>query len=305
MQIISHTTEFHIDEPTAIAIGKFDGLHRGHKEIFRRLAEAKAFGLKTAIFTFDPSPASFFSGKLIPELTTKEEKRRLFKDMGIDYLVEYPFTKDTADILPTDYVTDILLSKMNGKVIVAGTDVSFGKGGKGDVSLLKEIIKEHPFDLHIVEKIRMENREISSSYVREEIEKGNIERANLLLGAPFFIGGIVEKGKKLGRTLGMPTANLYPSKEKLLPPNGVYFCDVVCEGQKYHGITNIGSRPTVDDGERTSVETYLLDYEGDLYQKELTIELLHFLRPEKRFSSVEDLRCCVMENIKEARTYFQ
>lgn len=304
MQIIQNTTEFHIDEKTVIAIGKFDGIHRGHKEIFARLAEAKAEGLKTAVFTFDPSPATFFSKQIVPELTTKEEKRNLFTQMQIDYLVEYPFAQETADVLPKDYVVDFLLRKMNGKKIVAGTDVSFGKRGAGDANLLREMAIQLGFELVIVDKIKRDNKEISSSFVRDEVLKGNMELVSELLGNPYFISGTVETGKKLGRTLGMPTANIYPSKEKLLPPYGVYFCNVYMGELCYHGVTNIGCRPTVLDGNRTSVETYLLDYEGDLYGKDLRVELLHYSRPEKRFESVEALRDCVMNDIQSAKHYF-
>ena len=304
MQIIEQTTEFHIEEPTAIAIGKFDGIHRGHKEIFSNLFQAKKEGLKTAVFTFDPSPETFFSKKQIPELTTREEKRKLFEKMQIDYLVEYPFAQATADVLPRDYVTDFLLHKMNGKLIVAGTDVSFGKGGKGNEALLKSMAKEYHFRLVIIDKILRGQKEISSSYVREEVTNGNMELVEELLGTPYFISGIVEDGKKLGRTLGIPTANIYPSKEKLLPPNGVYFCNVFCEGITYQGVTNIGCRPTVQDGDRMSVETYLLDFDGDLYGRELVVELLHFSRKEERFESVSDLSFCVKNDIRQAREYF-
>ena len=305
MQIIEQTTEFHIEEPTAIAIGKFDGIHRGHKEIFSNLFQAKKEGLKTAVFTFDPSPETFFSKKQIPELTTREEKRKLFENMQIDYLVEYPFAQATADVLPRDYVTDFLLHKMNGKLIVAGTDVSFGKGGKGNASLLRTMEKEYHFQLVIIDKILRGQKEISSSYVREEVAKGNMELVEELLGTPYFISGIVEEGKKLGRTLGIPTANIYPSSEKLLPPNGVYFCNVLCCGEKYHGVTNIGCRPTVQDGERMSVETYLLDFDKNLYGRELLVELLHFSRKEERFESVRELSLCIKNDICLARDFFE
>lgn len=305
MQIIERTTEFHIEEPTAIAIGKFDGIHRGHKEIFSNLFQAKKEGLKTAVFTFDPSPESFFCKKQVPELTTREEKRKLFEKMQIDYLVEYPFAQATAGVLPRDYVTDFLLHKMNGKLIVAGTDVTFGKGGKGNEALLRSMAKEYHFRLVIIDKILRGQKEISSSYVREEVTNGNMELVEELLGTPYFISGIVEDGKKLGRTLGIPTANIYPSKEKLLPPNGVYFCNVFCEGIKYQGVTNIGCRPTVQDGDRMSVETYLLDFDGDLYGRELVVKLLHFSRKEERFESVSDLSLCVKNDIHQAREYFK
>ena len=170
MQIIENTTEFHISEPTVIAIGKFDGIHRGHQKIFEKLFEAKKQGLKTAVFTFDPSPESFFSKKQQPELTTGAEKRSIFSKMQIDYLVEYPFRQETADVLPQDYVTDFLLNKMNGRKIVAGTDVSFGKGGCGDAALLEKMSKEYDFQFEKVDKIRLGEREISSSYIRVEVE---------------------------------------------------------------------------------------------------------------------------------------
>lgn len=305
MKIIEKTTEFHIDEPTAIAIGKFDGIHMGHKKIFEKLSCAKKEGLKTVVFTFDPSPASFFSKESIKELSTKNEKRLLFEKMGIDYLVEYPFEQKTADVLPEDYVKDFLMEKMNGKIIVAGTDVSFGKGGVGDAALLEKMALVHDFQFVKVNKLKEGEREVSSSFVREEVIKGNMEHVKSLIGEAYCISGIVEEGKKLGRTLGMPTANIYPESEKLLPPNGVYFCDVeIEENVVYHGVTNIGCRPTVKDGNRVSVETYLLHYDGDLYGKKLNVRLLHFVRAERKFDSVDDLKNCVLDNIAQAEKYF-
>lgn len=304
MQIIEHTTEFHISEPTVIAVGKFDGIHRGHQKIFEKLFEAKKQGLKTAVFTFDPSPESFFSKKQLPELTTRAEKRSAFSKMQIDYLVEYPFRQETADVLPQDYVTDFLLNKMNGRKIVAGTDVSFGKGGKGDAALLEEMSEKYGFQFEKVDKIRLGEREISSSYIREEVEKGNMENAEKLLGRPYFLYGKVEDGKKLGRTIGIPTANLYPEKEKLLPPNGVYYSRVLLDKELYYGVTNIGCRPTVEDGNRMSAETYILDFDRDIYGKDIFVELKHFERAEHKFASVDALTEAIRRDIEETSRYF-
>jgi riboflavin kinase/FMN adenylyltransferase len=304
MQVIENTTEFHIPDKTAIAIGKFDGMHRGHKELFRCLDEAQKKGLKKAVFTFSPSPATYFAGHEVKELTTDSEKRQLFEQMGIDYLVEYPFCKETADVAPDSYVTDFLLGKMNGALIAAGEDVSFGKGGKGDRSLLKSLSEQFGFTLEIIPKIKYQEREISSTYVREEVLKGEMELVTELLGAPFFVSGTVENGKKLGRKLGMPTANLYPESNKLLPPNGVYFSKVVLHGQTYGGVTNIGSRPTLQDGSRISVETYLLDFTEEIYGEAIRVELLHYRRPEQKFEDVEQLKQAVLKNINEAEAYF-
>ena len=304
MQIIENTTEFHIPYKTAIAIGKFDGIHKGHKELLKCLESAKETGLKTAVFTFSPSPAAFFSNEELKELTTLEEKRVLFEEMGIDYLVEYPFCRKTADVEPDRYVKEFLLDKMNGVLIAAGSDVGFGKGGKGDRKLLEKLSSEYGFRLEIIDKLKYQDREISSTFVREEVLKGNMEKAEELLGEPYFVSGRVEQGKKLGRRLGMPTANLYPGKDKLLPPNGVYFSKVSIKGAKYLGVTNIGSRPTVEDGDRISVETFLIDFEEKIYGEFIKIELLHYRRPEQRFESVEKLRDAVYENIREAEAYF-
>ncbi len=166
MQIIENTTEFHIPYKTAIAIGKFDGIHRGHKELLKCLESAKKSGLKTAVFTFFPSPAAFFSKEELKELTTHQEKRALFEEMGIDYLVEYPFCKKTADVAPDRYVKEFLLDKMNGVLIVAGCDVGFGKGGKGDRRLLERLSLEYGFRLEIIDKLKYQEREISSTFVR-------------------------------------------------------------------------------------------------------------------------------------------
>lgn len=304
MQIIENTTEFHISEPTVIAIGKFDGIHRGHQKIFEKLFEAKKQGLKTAVFTFDPSPESFFSKKQQPELTTGAEKRSIFSKMQIDYLVEYPFRQETADVLPQDYVTDFLLNKMSGRKIVAGTDVSFGKGGYGDADLLEKMSKEYDFQFEKVDKIRLGEREISSSYIREEVEKGNMENAEKLLGRPYFLYGTVEDGKKLGRTIGIPTANLYPKKEKLLPPNGVYYSLVLLDKEQYYGVTNIGCRPTLKDGSRMSAETYILDFDRDIYGKDIVVELKHFERAEHKFASVDALTEAIRRDIEETSRYF-
>lgn len=304
MQIIENTTEFHIPHKTAIAIGKFDGIHRGHRALLNCLERAGKEGLKTAVFTFFPSPSAFFSNGEIKELTTREEKRALFSGLGIDYLVEYPFCKKTADIEPDRYVKEFLLDKMNGALIAAGWDVGFGKGGKGDRRILEQLSAEYGFKLEIIDKLKYENREISSTFVREEILKGNMEKAATLLGEPYFVSGRVEEGKKLGRKLGMPTANLYPDGDKLLPPNGVYFSKIKVNGREYNGVTNIGNRPTVEDGDRVSVETYLLDFEEKLYGKHIKISLLHYRRGEQRFESVEALRDAVCGNIREAEAYF-
>ena len=305
MRVIESTTTFQIEEPTAIAIGKFDGVHRGHKELLSNVLKAKEQGLKAAIFTFDMSPEAFFKRIRYKELMTKEEKRAYFEQMGIDYLVEYPFNEESASIDPEAYVKDFLLHKMNGKFIVAGEDLSFGHKGAGDSALLLRLSKELSFEAKIIGKICENGREISSTYVREEVRKGNMEKVNNLLGKPYSISGIIRSGNRIGRTLGLPTLNLYPAEEKLLPPNGVYFATVLLEGKEYQGVTNIGRKPTVGATQPMSVETHLFGFDEDAYGKFCEVRLLKFDRPEQKFEDLEHLKKAILDNVLHGKEYFR
>ena len=306
MKIIENTTKFNIPEKTAVAIGKFDGFHRGHQKLLNRLKEQKDNGLASVVFTFVPSPAAFFANEPVKDLTTAEEKRRIFERAGIDYLIEYPFYRETADMEPEDYIKDVLSYRLNAKCVVAGEDISYGKYGAGDYKLLKKKAEQYGYDVIIIDKVLCNGREISSTYVREEIKKGNMELAGQLLGTPYHIGGEVVHGRQLGRTIGMPTVNLIPPQAKLIPPNGVYY-SYVCfwddENRKYPSITNIGTKPTVDDGEILGVETFLYDFNKDVYGKNMEVFLLDFVRPEMRFNSIDDLKARMEKDIASGRKY--
>ena len=220
MKIITEE-EFHIDERTAVAIGKFDGIHQGHVFLLRHILDMKEKGLKSAVFTFDVSAASFFQDKEIKEITTREEKRMIFEKAGVDYLIEYPLNDKTAKTSAVDFIKKILIGMMNMKYIAAGDDLSFGYKGSGNVDLLLKASEEYGFETRVIDKLKYGLRDISSSYVREEIEKGNMDTVEKLLGHPYGFAGTVEQGFKLGRNLGFPTMNLYPDEEKILPPMGV------------------------------------------------------------------------------------
>ena len=303
MQIISGCTDFKLTEKSAVAIGKFDGIHIGHKVLLLHLMEQKKQGLKSVVFTFYPSAASFFGKAGEAELTPLSEKRAYFEMLGVDILIEFPLNKDTAAIPADMFIEEILVKKMNTAYIAAGTDLSFGAGGKGDGRLLYEMSRKLGYKVEIIDKILFENREISSSYVREAVEQGDMKTAALLLGRMYGIMGTVERGKRLGRKLGMPTLNIYPEKDKLLPPRGVYYSTVNCSGREYKAITNIGSRPTVNDTDAISVETFLYEYEGDLYGEEITVAFAEFKRAEKKFESVEALKAQMERDVAEGRAY--
>ena len=303
MKIINNTTEFYIEEATAVAIGKFDGFHCGHQTLLQRMQEQKKKGLATVIFTFVPSPAAYFSKDIMKELTTIDEKRKIFEKAGIDYLIEYPFVQETADMEPETYVKEVLVEKIHAKCIVAGEDVSFGHRGAGNYQLLEEKANDFGYDVVIIDKVQYEGREVSSTYVREEVAKGNMELVHQLLGIPYHVGGTIVHGRKLGRTLGMPTVNQIPPKEKLLPPNGVYYSYVMLGNRKIPSISNIGTKPTVKDDIVMGVETYIYEFDEEVYGEELEVYLLSFKRPEMRFDSVDDLKAQMTKDISAGKKY--
>lgn len=256
------------------------------------------------MFTFDPPPSVFFGNKEEKELTTREEKRRLFELLGIDILVEFPLNKETAAILPQVFVTDILCNRMNASFVAAGTDLSFGAGGKGNAFLLKTMAAEFQMEVDIIDKILFEGREISSTYVREAVESGDMQLAERLLGAPFSVNGTVRHGNNIGHTLGMPTVNLLIKAEKLLPPCGVYYSGVTLDGKYYKAISNIGYKPTIEENKKLlGVEAYLYEYDGDAYDKEIEVHFYEFKRPEQKFSDVEALKEQLKRDFKEGELY--
>lgn len=305
MQIISDLKELHIDGRSAVAIGKFDGIHEGHLALLSHILEKKKVGMKAVAFTFYPSAAVFFGQATNVELTTREEKWHVFEELGVDVLVEFPLNKETAATEPTEFVTSILVEKLHAAYIVAGEDLSFGNRGLGNKDLLISLEDQYDYQVEIIDKLYYKDREISSTYVREMVERGDMETVKELLGRYYSFEGIVQSGRKLGRKLGMPTLNLYPKKEKLLPPRGVYYSLVKYEGATYPGITNIGKKPTVNDTDTISVETYLYDFDSDMYGKEIVTELLHFKRPEMKFDGVEALKRQMEQDIREGREYIK
>lgn len=303
MKIIENTTEFKIVEETAVVIGKFDGFHRGHQKLLNMVQEQKKKGLAAVVFTFVPSPSAFFSKDIIRELSTTEEKRRIFENAGIDYLIEYPFNQQIADMEPEAYIQEVLVERLHARCIVAGEDISYGKQGKGDACLLRNKASEYGYEVIIIDKVQHEGREVSSTFVRDEVRKGNMELVSELLGQPYHVEGEIIHGRRLGRTLGMPTVNLLPPQEKLLPPKGVYYSKVSLQGRMYDGITNIGTKPTVSGEKVMGVETYIYNFHENVYGKEAEIYLLHYKRPEMRFDGVEELKAQMASDIAAGREY--
>ncbi len=290
MRIFSDIKEFDKKGDTAIAIGKFDGIHLGHKKLFEEVFAFKKQGMKTLIFTFASSVMEYLTGVKAPMLTTNKERQEICASLGFDYLVEYPVKPETMNVAPDAFLRDVLCKALGAKAIVSGADLSFGAGGRGDFRLLSDMQSELGYTAVMVEKLTMDGREISSTAVREFVEAGNMEKAESFLGHPYSVYGRVVHGRQLGRRIEMPTININPEENKILPPFGVYESYICLGSTRYAGITNIGIKPTVSDKSKITVETHIFDFDDDLYGENLKIELLHFERPEKRFENVESLK---------------
>lgn len=303
MKIIENTTEFYLERPSAVALGKFDGIHLGHKKLLYRVLEQKKKGLQAVVFTFDTSAAFFFGGDE-KELSTREEKRAVFAQMGIDVLIEFPLNPETAATDPMTFVSRYLAEQMGTAYLCAGPDISFGKGGEGNYALLAAHAKTCGYQVELIDKVRVDGKEVSSTRVREAVRAGEMEAVARMLGTPYGVSGRVVHGRALGRKLGMPTANLLPDAGKLLPPNGVYYSRILLDGGTYRGITNVGCKPTVSNERVMGVETYLYDFEGEIYDRDITVELLGFRRKERTFDSVEALRRQIEEDVEAGRNSF-
>lgn len=279
MKQIKGTLDFYEKEKCVITLGKFDGLHRGHQALLDRVLSYQDPGAVRTVFAFDTSPIS---------LLTKKERKQMLKKRGIQLLIECPFVAELISMEPETFVKRMLVDQLHAVHIVVGRDFRFGYRRTGDVHTLKELGEKYGFTVEIVEKVRDESKEISSTYIREELAKGNMEKVNELLGYEYSITGEVVQGRQVGRTIGIPTTNLIPPKDKLLPPNGVYATETVIGDKTYEGMTNIGCKPTVE-GSFIGIETHLFSYTGDLYGEKETVRLLHYVRPEVKFESVTRL----------------
>lgn len=301
MEYITGRTDFKIQYNTALTLGKFDGIHKGHQKL---LSKVRAFApfTKSVVFTFDVNPTIAVSKGEGTILTTNEERKAVVERFGIDYLYECPFTDEIRNMEAADFVRKIV-EDLNVRYIAVGTDFGFGHNRQGDYRLLQNMSGQLGFKVEVVDKERYEGREISSTYIREVIAVGDMETAEKLLGYPYTVKGVVGYGRQLGRTIGIPTTNIIPVKDKLLPPNGVYVSKVHIEGETHMGVTNIGVKPTVGDENEKGAETFIFDFDKDVYGKNITIELHKFIRPEKRFDSIGDLKEQMEKDIEFVRKY--
>ena len=289
MIILDSLENIYSDTPTALAIGKFDGVHRGHRRLLEQIIRAKADGLTPCVFTFEPSPEKLF-GINAAGILTRDEKRRILEELGIGILVEYPLDRQTAAIDPAEFINEFLCKRLKAGLIAAGADLSFGAGGKGDFALLNAYRHELGYETVQVDKVHYQGKTISSSRIRSMIEEGRLEDAAECLGRTYSFGGIVERGARIGHSIGFPTLNITPDADKVLPPRGVYESVVMLKGCAYKGMSNIGIKPTVKEDSRVNLETHLFDFDEEAYGEEITVGLRKFIRPEKQFNGLEGLK---------------
>lgn len=291
MKRIHSIFDFDSLEKTYVTMGTFDGVHIGHQKIIKKLVkQAKANSKKSVLLTFFPHPRMVLQkDSSIKLINTIEERAELLKKTGLDYLVVHPFTKDFSELTAIDFVRDILVNQFNISKLIIGYDHHFGKNREGNIKQLTKY--SHSFDF-VVEEISAQDVNqvhVSSTKIRESLFEGEIIKANSYLGYNFSISGKVVKGKQLGSKIGFPTANIHISENyKLMPKKGVYLVKSVIENKTVYGIMNIGNRPTVG-GEHQTIEVYFLNFNQNLYGKQLCIEFLKFLRDEQKFHSVDEL----------------
>lgn len=278
----------------AVCIGKFDGLHRGHRLLF---SEARRSGRKTVMITF-----------VFPEshgIYGQEEKIFLAGELGVDVVVMIPVTDDFMHMTAGEFVREILVKRCGAELVVVGADFCFGYQRSGTAEYLQEAGEEYHFTVKVYDKLTQDGEVISSTRIRRLLEEGRMQEANDLLETPYFIRGTVEHGNQIGGRMIVPTANIRPAEGKILPPYGVYAVRVMLEGKEYDGVGNLGVKPTIPGKDPAGMEVWLFDYEGDLYGQTLTVFLMNFQRAERKFASVEQLKEQIGKDTEEAKAFLR
>lgn len=321
MRVVSSTIE--ALTPTCIALGNFDGVHRGHQQvIFPAVSQGRRSPVMIpandtnslshrpipTVVTFDPHPREFFSGNTKRLLTPLPEKTQVLEQLGVEQLVLLPFDRELASLTPEEFVVQVLIQQLQTQTVSIGMDFCFGRDRSGTATDLQAIAARYGVDVQIAPLYQESSQRISSSAIRAALTSGAIQQANTLLGRPFSLQGTVIKGQQLGRTIGFPTANLEIPDTKFLPKYGVYGVQVRGEKLKetQWGILNIGCRPTVDPAANNpTTEVHLFDFAQDIYGETLSLHLLHYLRPEQKFASIQALKDQIQRDCDHTRKLLQ
>lgn len=308
MNTYYNINDYKAAKKAVVTIGTFDGVHQGHQKILDRVvSKARTEGLTSILLTFFPHPRMVLQPdhdlKLI---NTIEERVELVAKQGVENVVIHPFSKEFSRTTAYDYVKNILVDQLNAKVVVIGYDHRFGINRSASIEELKEFAALFDFEVIEISKKEVQEVAVSSTKIRKTLLSGEIEKTNNYLNRDFSISGIVKSGKKIGRTIGYPTANLHIDEVyKLIPAAGVYVTSSVIDGKCVYGMTNIGTNPTVSDEAQQTIETYYIDFNEDLYNRKMELFFHKRLRSEEKFKDIEDLVAAMKKDEQKARSYAQ
>ncbi len=304
MKYIWNTSDFQLKN-TAVSLGKFDGFHMGHRLLIEYVTSLKKTGYTAVTFSFFVHPGFFLSSNSMRLIYTEEEKVDRARELGSDYLVSFPFNESVMHMTPEQFVKEVLVDRLDAKVVVVGKDYHFGRDRAGNVELLEKLGEKYGFTVTAFDKVIMDGGEVSSTRIRKALLEGKMEEANKMLGAPYRVKGEVISGNQIGRTLGMPTANIVPNAEKLVPPNGVYASRIHIDGKIYSGITNVGYKPTIGDKNEKGIETFIFDFDENIYGKTIEVELHAYERGEQKFTSLKELQSQMQRDCLFSKEYFK
>ena len=303
MREITDITTFTTQQPTVLTIGTFDGVHLGHQKIVERVVTtARQEGLLATVFTFFPHPRMVVQhDKGLKLIHTLEEKKQLLQQLGVDLLVVQPFNEAFAQLTAEEFVSTILVEHLNVKKVIIGYDHRFGRNRTANIDDMRLFGKKYGFAVEEISVQEVDEVSVSSTKIREALNKGDVTTAEHYLGTPYSLTGRVVHGLKLGRTLGYPTANIQVTEDyKLIPKDGVYVVYSYIGGQKVYGMMSIGKNPTIE-GKGASIEVYFFDFNGDLYDQKLTIEFVQYLREEQKFATIDLLKKQLQDDETAAR----
>lgn len=290
MKYITNKDEIQMEYDTAVTLGKFDGIHIGHQLLIREVLDSTKQGLRPAVFTFS-SADRVRTDHIEGNLLTEEEKKEYLQYLGIQVMISYPFDEETRCMPPETFVKEILCNRLRAKKVVVGSDFAFGYQRKGNVELLDKLSSVYGYELVVLDKVMLNGQVVSSTAIRQELLDGHIEKVNSMLGRRYSIEGTVVYGNQIGRkVLSMPTANIYPPIEKLLPPNGVYVTTIETKYGQFEGITNLGYKPTIGGETSVGLESYLFDFDSDLYGQVIKVNFYTYERGEVKFNGLEELK---------------
>jgi riboflavin kinase/FMN adenylyltransferase len=306
MKIFHGLENANILKPTVLTLGVFDGLHLGHQRIMERLVErARVVNAHATALTFDPHPRAVLHPESAPPLLQTLDQRLANLDvLGIEQTIVIPFSTEFAQLPAEDFLTNVIHDRLHAREVYLGQGFAFGRGRGGNIDLLRRMSAELGFIADEVEEVRVRGQRVSSSRIRELLIAGNINLARRMLGRPYGVEGVIIRGNRRGHTIGFPTANLKP-RNRVIPKFGVYATATLIDGTWRKSITNIGVRPTFEDTTEPSIETYIFDFDGDLYGDALRVRFLHRIRDERKFSGIDELKGQIERDTQTARNYFR